>query len=44
LNDKLELTEIYSCIGASRILLPGWYPMNELPAGRASIADAMRYL
>jgi hypothetical protein len=41
---KLDLTEAYSGIGASRILLPGWFPVNELPTGRASIADAMRYL
>ena len=41
---KLDLTEAYSCIGASRILLPGWFPVNELPTGRAPIADAMRYL
>ena len=41
---KLELIEAYSSIGAARILLPGWYPLNELPPGRASIADAMRYL
>ena len=40
----LELTEVYSGIGATRILLPGWFPVNELPAGRESIASAMRYL
>lgn len=40
----LELTEVYSGIGASRILLPGWFPVNELPADRESIANAMRYL
>ena len=41
---ELELIEAYSGIGASRILLPGWFPVDELPAGRESIADAMRYL
>lgn len=41
---KLELIEIYSSIGASRILLPGWFPLEDLPADRAPIADAMRYL
>jgi hypothetical protein len=41
---KLALNEVYSGIGASRILLPGWFPLAELPAGRESIADAMRYL
>ncbi len=41
---KLELNEVYSGIGASRVLLPGWFPLDELPAGRESIADAMRYL
>jgi len=41
---KLSLNEVYSGIGASRILLPGWFPLDELPAGRESIADAMRYL
>ena len=40
----LELTEVYSGIGATRILLPGWFPVNELPADRESIANAMRYL
>jgi hypothetical protein len=41
---RLELIEAYSGIGAARILLPGWFPVSELPAARASIADAMRYL
>lgn len=41
---ELELIEASSVIGASRILLPGWFPVDELPAGRESIADAMRYL
>ena len=41
---KLELEEVYSSIGAARILLPGWFPVDELPGGRESIADAMRYL
>ena len=41
---RLELIEAYSANGAARILLPGWFPLNELPAARASIADAMRYL
>ena len=40
----LSLNEVYSGIGASRILLPGWFPLDELPAGREKIADAMRYL
>jgi hypothetical protein len=41
---ELELSEAYSGIGATRILLPGWFPVDELPAGRESISDAMRYL
>jgi hypothetical protein len=41
---RLELIEAYSGIGAARILLPGWFPVSELPAARPSIADAMRYL
>ena len=41
---ELELSEAYSGIGATRILLPGWFPVDELPPGRESIADAMRYL
>ena len=41
---KLELIEAYTGIGATRILMPGWFPVNELPSGRESIADAMRYL
>ena len=41
---KLELTEVYSSIGATRILLPGWFPATELPSARAPIADAMHYL
>ena len=41
---KLGLIEAYSGIGATRILMPGWFPINELPSGRESIADAMRYL
>jgi hypothetical protein len=41
---KLELIEAYSGIGATRILLPGWFPVDELPAGRESITNAMRYL
>jgi len=41
---ELELIEAYSGIGATRILLPGWFPVDELPAGRESIADAMCYL
>ena len=41
---KLELTELYSDIGAARILLPGWFPIEELPGGRKPIADAMNYL
>ena len=41
---QLELTEAYSCIGAARILLPGWFTVDELPANRKSIADALRYL
>jgi hypothetical protein len=43
-TNELVLTEVYSGIGAARILLPGWYPVDELPDGRKSIADAMRYL
>ena len=41
---ELELIEAYSGIGAARILLPGWFPADDLPAGRESLADAMRYL
>ena len=41
---KLELIEAYSGIGATRILLPGWFPVDELPSGRESITNAMRYL
>ena len=41
---ELELIEAYSGIGATRILLPGWFPVDELPASRESITDAMRYL
>jgi len=41
---KLELIEAYSGIGAKRILLPGWFPVDELPTGRESITNAMRYL
>jgi hypothetical protein len=41
---ELELIEAFSGIGANRILLPGWFPVDELPAGRESIANAMRYL
>lgn len=41
---ELELTEVYSSIGVTRILLPGWFPVNELPPARESIANAMRYL
>jgi len=41
---ELELNEAYTGIGANRILLPGWFPVDELPADRESIADAMRYL
>ena len=41
---KLKLTEVYSGIGATRILLPGWFSVDELPADRESIVDAMRYL
>ena len=40
----LELTELYSGIGAARILLPGWVPVEELPAGRKSLAEAPNYL
>jgi hypothetical protein len=43
-TSELVLTEVYSGIGAARILLPGWYPVDELPDERKSIADAMRYL
>ncbi len=41
---QLDLTELYSGIGATRILLPGWFPVEELPGDRESIAQAMRYL
>ena len=41
---KLELIEAYSGIGATRILLPGWFPVDELPTDRVSITNAMRYL
>lgn len=41
---ELELDEVYSSIGVSRILVPGWVPVGELPSGRESIKDAMRYL
>jgi hypothetical protein len=41
---KLELIEAYSGIGFTRILLPGWFPVDELPAGRETITNAMRYL
>jgi hypothetical protein len=43
-TQKLELIEARSCIGATRILLPGWFPVEALPAERESIASAMRYL
>jgi hypothetical protein len=43
-TNELALTEVYSGIGAARILLPCWYPVDELPDDRKSIADAMRYL
>jgi hypothetical protein len=42
--NALELIEAYSGIGAARVLLPGWFPADELPAGRENIAAAMRYL
>ena len=41
---RLELTEAYSSIGASRIILPGWFPVEERHAGRENIAAAMHYL
>ena len=41
---ELVLIEAYSCIGATRILMPGWFPVEELPTGRKSITDAMHYL
>ena len=41
---ELELDEVYSGIGVSRILMPGWFPVDELPGGRKPIKDAMRYL
>ena len=41
---KLELIELYSGIGAARILLPGWVPVEELPAGRKALGDAPNYL
>lgn len=43
-TNELALTEVYSGIGAARILLSCWYPVDELPDDRKSIADAMRYL
>lgn len=41
---ELVLIEAVSCIGATRILMPGWFPVEELPTGRKSITDAMHYL
>lgn len=40
----LELQEIYSGIGASRIVLPGWLPTSEIPERPDFITEARRYL
>lgn len=32
--NTLDLIEFYSGTGEKRIVLPGWYPVNELPSGR----------
>jgi hypothetical protein len=43
-TNRIELTEVSSSIGVSRIILPGWVHVQELPSGSESISTAMRYL
>jgi hypothetical protein len=42
--NTIELLEVYSGIGVARIVLPCWYPLNEVPRGKSPISEANRYL
>ncbi len=42
--NTLDLIEFYSAKGETRIVLPGWYPVNELPPMKDFISEARRYL
>ena len=42
--NTLDLIEFYSGKGETRIVLPCWYPVNELPPMKDFIAEARRYL
>jgi hypothetical protein len=41
---ELKLSEIYSCEGARRIVLPGWFPRQDLPERENFLQKAERYL
>lgn len=42
--NTLDLIEFYSSKGETRIVLPGWYPVNEFPPMKDFISEARRYL
>lgn len=42
--NTLDLIEFYSGKGETRIVLPCWYPVNELPPMKDFITEARRYL
>jgi hypothetical protein len=41
---ELKLNEIYSCEGARRVVLPGWFPRQDLPERVDFLQQAARYL
>lgn len=41
--NTLDLIEFYSAKGETRVVLPGWYPVKELPAKSDFITEAKRY-
>lgn len=42
--NNLDLIEFYSSRGETRIVLPCWYPVNEIPPVKDFISEAKRYL
>ena len=42
--NNLDLIEFYSSRGETRIVLPCWYPVNEIPPMKDFISEAKRYL
>jgi hypothetical protein len=42
--NSLDLIEFYSAKDETRIVFPGWYPVNELPPMKGFISEAKRYL